>query len=122
MSVSDATTDARLYTVCVTATAADVPRARELSLDWVKSHRPFSRETISNVLPLALSPNGQAPATHYGCCLTLHQADCDGIQKHKLDNTSPEVLAIVGPQEDTPEAKLANRDRWLDSVGLKVIV
>src|ERR1700730_13128374 len=107
-----------LFTVCVMATAADVARARELSLDWGKSIRLFSRETVDEMLPNALSPTGQAPATHYLCTLTLTQTDWEHMQAHKARNSSPVVLALVGPQEDTLEAKLANRARCLGAVGL----
>jgi hypothetical protein len=110
-----------LFTVCVMATAADGARARELSLDWVKSIRLFSRETVDEMLPTALSPTGQVPATHYLCTLTLTQKDWEHMQAHKARNNSPVVLTLVGPQEDTPEAKQANRDRWLGSVDLKVV-
>ena len=92
-----------------------------LSLDWVKSFKPLSTETVEEMLPTPLSPTGTAPATHFLCCLTLNQVACGHVQEHKVRNNSPVVLAIVGPQEDTLEAKLANRDGWLNSVGLKVV-
>jgi len=111
----------QLFTVCVTAKAADATRARVLSLDWVKSFKPFSTETVEEMLPTPLSPTGAGPVTHFLCCLTLNQAACDHMREHQQRNDSPVVLALAGPQEDTLEAKLANRDRWLNSVGLKVV-
>jgi hypothetical protein len=110
-----------LLTVCVTATAADVQRARELSLDWVRSLHVFSSDTIEDMLKTALSPTGMAPATDFLCCMTLTRLDCEHMQAHKARNNSPVVIAIVGPQEDTLEARLANRDRYLGSIGRKVV-
>jgi hypothetical protein len=110
-----------LYTVCITATAADVQRARELSLDWVRSFKPLCRETAEEMLPTPISPTGAAPATHFLCCLTLTQAGWEHMQAHQQQNRSPVVLALVGPQEDTKESQLANRDRYLASIGRKVV-
>jgi hypothetical protein len=111
----------QLFTVCVTATASNAQRAKDLCLDWVKSANPFATETVDEMLPLALSPNGAAPATDYLCCMTLTHVAIDHMQEHRSRNNSPVTITVVGPQEDTLEAQFANRDRYLASIGRKVI-
>jgi hypothetical protein len=110
-----------LFTVCVMATAADAPRAKELSLDWVKAVKPSTDETVGEMLKTPLSPTGLAPATDFLCCMTLTKKAIDNMLSHREANQSPVVIEIVGPQDDTLEAQFANRDRYLASIGRKVI-
>lgn len=110
-----------LFTVCAVATAADAPRARELSLEWVKSLHPFAKQTVSEMLPTPLSPTGAAPVTLWLCAMTISQAHFEHMQAFIVSHAVPVTAETAGQQEDGTANKVANRDKWLAAKGLKVV-
>jgi hypothetical protein len=111
-----------LFTVCATAKADKAPRVRPLCLDWIKAIHPNTSQTVDEMLPTPLSPTGALPATDYLCCLTLTKADAEHMVRFVSEHGGFVVVHIVGPQQDTPAARLSNRDRFLVERGLKVAV
>jgi hypothetical protein len=109
-----------LFTVCIVATDADVERARPLCLEWVKARHPLTDETAQQMLPRKLLRRRTGEIL-WLCTLTLTLADAKHMQMFIVEHGVPVTATVVGPQEDTPEARLVNRDRWLYSAGLKVV-
>jgi hypothetical protein len=57
----------KAYTVCVVAAAAVIGEARRQACTFIRSECPHTKDTPEMMLPTALSPTGEAPATHYVC-------------------------------------------------------
>jgi hypothetical protein len=87
--------------VCILVPAADVEKVREsaATLDAFKAADP------SKLMNIALSPTGEAPATHYFCAANVSQEVYNKMQAIRKYS-----------EMTTDEAK-----PWLQSKGLKVI-
>lgn len=110
-----------LFTVCTVAEAADIQAARPLSIAWVKSLHPLTRQTVDEMLPTPLSPTGEGPPTHWLCALTLTRADYEHMLAFIASYSVPVVAEAIAQPEDTNASQLANRDAWLSAKGLKVV-
>jgi hypothetical protein len=103
----------QLLTVCIVAEADNIDLARVLSYAWVKLRRPFTRQTVEQMLAIALSPTGKGPATLWLCVSSLTEADADDMLAFITAHNVPVVAYRVGPQEDTEASRNANRDAFL---------
>jgi hypothetical protein len=54
-------------TVAVLAEAGVIEEARKQSCTFIRSENPRTKDTPEMMLPTALSPTGEPPATHYAC-------------------------------------------------------
>jgi hypothetical protein len=111
----------KLLTVCVIASAEGIEQTRQACLEWRRAIRPFGKETVANMLPTPLSPTGAAPATHWACCVTHSQADCDHMQAWIISHNVRVAAESFDQADDSATCKLANRDTWLAAKGLKVV-
>ncbi len=110
----------QLFTICVTCTATEVQRARELSFEWIKSRRPATKQTVGEMLPTALTAIGGDEITRYLCSMTLTEGDFMRMQAFIGERGVPVVAESAGPQEDSLASRNANRDAWLAAKGLAV--
>ena len=110
-----------LFTVCVTATAEDIERARPLCLEWVKS-QGRTAHTAEMMLPTPLSETGSQPATHYLCATQLTAEQLDHMQAFIVEHAVPVKAECVAPQAgDGTHFRDPNRDMWLGHQNLRIV-
>jgi hypothetical protein len=112
----------QFFTAIAIAKAEDILSARPLSHQWVATQSPRTKQLPADMLPTALSPAGQLPATHYLCATSMTQAQFDSMEAFIAANDVPVLAYLAGEQaEAQAQYTLANRDAWLEANGLKVI-
>jgi hypothetical protein len=97
-------------TVAVLAEAAVIDEARKQSARFLNSESPRNVDVPEKMLPVALSPTGKTPATHFCCTRRMTPAEIDRQATAIRDYPVP-VTALVVESEDV----------FLASTGLKRI-
>jgi hypothetical protein len=112
----------QLFTVCIVATAEEAPVARPLCVEWHVLINPHSRVTVAEMLPTPLRPKGSKGApTKWMCANTFTGPHAAHMQAFIISRPVPVVATVVGPQEDTMAARLANRDRFLEENDWEIV-
>lgn len=74
--------------VAVLAEAAVIDEARRQSCRFIQSENPRTQDTPAMMLPMALSPTGELPVTHFACVrrMTLKEIDrqADAIKSYPV--------------------------------------
>lgn len=92
------------------ATDPDIEITRALSLQCMEQIFGEGSQGGSVMLPIALSPTGTAPATHYLCHAEMTQETMDAINEFAVENF---VAVTVSEGETLPE--------FLERVELQVV-
>lgn len=98
-------------TVAVLAEAGVIDEARKQSCRFIQSESPRTKDTPAMMLPTALSPTGEAPATHYVCTRKMTAKEIERQAEAIKSYPVPVTVFIV----ESEEAFL--RERGLRKVG-----
>lgn len=100
-----------LSLVCVIAEASVIHEARVGSAAFLNSESPRNQDKAEKMLPVALSPTGALPATHFLCTRSMREDEIERQAKW-ITTTHLPVTAYVVDTEET----------LLETLGLKRVV
>jgi hypothetical protein len=108
------------HTVCIVATASDLPIAGRLASDWCGTIGLKGDISPSAMFPTPLSPTGAAPPTHHLCTMSVNDNLLASMRRHQVANASPVTITVVGSHITAAERD-RNRDAYIASLGLKIV-